>query len=382
MTPPNTNGKKKRKYGILTSGFLGLSLLCVGYASVNAWSMHTFDKYVIKPIEIAANVPTVSRSLGNSSGISMESALETSRKKVGVSRLQNPAIIWETPLTDVGTLAELLGKAIERTRQIGEFQQAFDTGKVSKEAPKWVKNAHVKLNIETILSTLKPNELEIIKGVIPSLTELAASEYGQRIGSEYEALNTVISGGTRIQAKSLKEKHRSLLDTLDKAGGFRSIIRFQADDYKQTHAHVFIGYLLANMGYVSEGLNHFKKAKQIMGQYPDDKNLSILRDTPELSQRTINGLLDSSIRELQSLDNDPSKYSTGWWKRLRYYNQSIGGQSNPNIQDMAEKIQDRYYDRFKGSGLLGLVFFFFAGRYGKRFRNAKRYEVKHADNPS
>ncbi len=370
------NGKKKKKYGTLTGGFLSLTLLCESYAAVNAWSMHTFDKYVIKPIEIAANVPSVSRSSGSSSDISMESALEEAQGKLGVSRLANPAIIWKTPLTEISALDGLLGKAIERTRQIGQFQQSFSEGSAQENAPQWVKDAHTKLDVKTVLSTLNPEERGLVQRLIPSLTELAESEYGQRIGSEYEALNTVVAGGTRIQAKSLRESHRSLLDTLDKAAGWRSIIRFQADDYKQTYAHVFIGYLMANMGYVSEGTGHFKEAKRLMDKYPDDKNLSILRDTPDLSQRTIKGLIDSSIKELQALDKDPSKYSTGWWKRLRYYNQSIGGEENPSIQDMAEEIEGRYYVRFQWPGLLGLASLFFAGRYGKRLRNAKRYEVE------
>ena len=102
--------------------------------------------------------------------------------------------------------------------------------------------------------------------------------------------------------------------------------------------------------------------------------------TSFLSQKTILGLINSAIRELDALDKDTSKYSTGWWKRLRYYNQSIGGQSNPSLQDMAEEIQGRYFTRFSISGLLGLAFFFLAGRYGKRLRNAKKYEVQHAEN--
>lgn len=377
MSEYDNNNDKKRKYGILTSGFLSLAILCESYAAVNVWSMHTFDKYVIKSIEIAANAPSVSRSSKSSSDLSMESALEEAKGKIGVSRLKNPAIIWETPLTEVSTLDDLLGKAIERTQQIGEFQRSFDNGKVSASAPQWVKDAHTDLDITTILANLHPEELEIISGIIPSLTALTQSEYGQRIGSEYEALNTVIAGGTRIQAKSLNENHRSLLDTLEKGAGWRSIIRLQAGDYKQSYAHVFVGYLKANMGYLSEGIEHFQKAKQLMDKYPDDKNLSIIRNTPELEQKTIKGLIDSSIRELQALDKDPSKYSTGWWKRLRYYNQSIGGQENPSIQDLAEEIQGRYSARFQWSGIWGLACLYLAGKFGKRLRNAKKYEVEH-----
>ncbi len=297
MAISKTNGGKKRKYGLLTGGALGLSLLCGAYAAVNAWSMHTFDKHVIKPIEIAANVPSVSRSSESSTDISMESALEDAREHLGVSRLQNPAIVWKTPITEMGTLDDLLGKAIERTRQIGQFQESFESGEVEDDMPQWVKDAHSRLDVGAVFSALNPEEREIVERFVPSLIELAESEYGQRIGSEYEALNTVIAGGTRIQAKALKESHRSLLDTLGRAGGLRSIVRFQADDYKETYAQVFVGYLMANMGYVAEGLDHFGQAKEIMDKYPDDKNLAIFRKTPELSQKTIKGLINSSIRE-------------------------------------------------------------------------------------
>ncbi len=375
----NNNNAKKTKYGFLAGAFLGLSLICGGYSAKNIWSMHLFDKYVIKHIEIAANVPSVSGNTQTASNLSMQSSLEEAKKNLHVSPMKNPAIIWKTPLTEVGALEDLLKKAIERCRQIGQFQNSFSMGKVDEEAPAWVKDAYVKLDIGAVVSAVKPEERKIIDKIVPSLSELAESEYGQRIGSEYESVNTVVAGGTRLQGKSLKERHRSLLDTLDKAGGWRSIIRFQADDYMESYADVFVGYLMANMGYVSEGLEHFRKAKQIMDKYPDDKNLAIIRDTPELSQETIKGLIESSIKELEALDKDKGKYSTGWWKRLRYYNQSIGGQTNPSIQDMAEEIQGRYSARFFWSGILGLGFLFLAGRYAKRLRNANVYEVNKYD---
>lgn len=372
------NGQKKKKYGWIAGSCLGLAFAWGTYAAINAWSIHTFDKYVIKPIEIAANVPSVSHHAGyqSSSGLSMESSLKEAQENLGVSRMKNPAIIWKTPHTEIGTLDDLLGKAVERTRQIGQFQDSFHIGKVPEDAPKWVQDAYAKLNVGKILTGLNPGEKAVLDKIAPSLTELAESEYGQRIGSEYEALNSVVAGGTRTTGKSLEEHHRSLIDTLDKAAGWRSIIRFQADDYKESYAHCFIGYLMANMGYLSEGLNHFRAALRLMEQYPDNKNLALLRNTPELSQKTIKGLIKSSLRELKALDRDPSKYSTGWWKRLRYYNQSIGGQVNPSIQDVAEAVEDRYWARLKWSGFLGLTFLFFGGRYAKRLRNAQRYEVK------
>lgn len=370
--------RKEPKHKILANGFFGLTILSLGYSALNVWNMHTFDKYVIKQIEIAANVPSVSSS-ESTSDLSMETSLRNAKSQLNVSRLENPAIIWKTPLTEISTLDDLLEKSIERSKQIGQLQESFRTGKVQSDAPQWVKDAHSKLDLKTIYSNLSQNEADIISRIIPTLTELADSEYGQRIGSEYEALNTVVAGGTRTQGKSLSERNRSLLDTLSKASGWRSIIRFQADDYKNTHAHVFIGYLMANMGYLSEGLKHFHEAKKLMDKYPDNQNLAIIRDTPELNQKTIKDLINSSIIELEKLDKDSSKYSTGWWKRLRYYNQSIGGQVNPSIQDVSEEIYGRYSKRFFWTGILGLGFFFLAGRFNKRLRNAKKYEVEYED---
>ena len=188
-------------------------------------------------------------------------------------------------------------------------------------------------------------------------------------------ITNTIKEKTNNFAKNLKEKHRSLLDTLDKAGGVRSIIRFQADDFKEAHANVFVGYLMANMGDLNEGLKQFYKAKKLMDKYPDDKNLALIRNTPELSQKIIKGLIDSSISELEALNEDSAKYSSGWWKRLTYYNQSIGGQSNPSIQDMSEMINDRYWSRAWWTGLFGLASLYVAGRYGKKLRLSKQYQV-------
>jgi len=372
-TSTTENNPKKRKYARITCAFLGASLLFAGYAGLNAWNLHKFDKYVTKQIEIAANVPSVSSAV--KSDLSMESALTQARSQVFISSMNNPALIWKTPLTQVDTLEDLLGKATERAHQIGEFQEAFATGKITSQTPAWVVNAYNKLDLKRMFASLTQEQQKVFSGIAPSFIELAESEFGQRIASEYESLNSAVAGGTRTQAKSISERNRSLLDTLDKAAGYRSIIRLQATDYKASHAHVFIGYLFANMGYVSEGVAQIEKAKAIMSKYPAEKNLALFRDTPELSQQTINALLDSSIKELKSLDADPSKYSTGWWKRLRYYNQSIGGQSNPCIQDVSEAIEDRYMARLKISGALALIGFYFAGKMGKRLRNAKRYEV-------
>lgn len=211
--------------------------------------------------------------------------------------------------------------------------------------------------------------------MLRSLEELSQSEYGLRMANEYEALNKAVAGGTRISAKSLSERHRSLLDTLKKAGGWRSIIRFQADDFKEAHAHVFVGYLMANMGDLDQGLTHFVSAKQIMDKYPDDKNLAIVRNTPELNQGIIKGLINSSIQELTALNQDQGKYSSGWWKRLTYYNQSIGGQSNPSIQDMSEEILGRYATRFTFSGVLALFSLYISGRFGRKLRLMNKYQV-------
>ena len=105
--------------------------------------------------------------------------------------------------------------------------------------------------------------------------------------------------------------------------------------------------------------------------------IAIWRNTKEMEQSTIKGLIDSGIREWKTLDNDPSRYSTGWWKRLRYFNRSIGGQTDPSIQDMAEAINDRYWRRAEWLGILFLGFAYFGGKLAKRYRKAKEYEVLH-----
>jgi tetratricopeptide (TPR) repeat protein len=383
-----TNGKQISGFRRMHYGFLAGALVLCTYAASNLWEMHKFDKYVIKNVEIAANVPSAAGE--TSSDLSMVSALKMARdgktdkngKLVGglkVSRLENPAIIWKTPITSVKALEELLDKSIERSRQIGQFQESLRTGEIKPDFPQWVKNAHEKINPAIFAQELKLNSAnysEGTKAMIRALEELTKSEYGQRIANEYEALNKTVAGGTRISAKNLKEKHRSLLDTLKKAGGWRSIIRLQADDYKEAHAQVFVGYLMANLGDLDTGLKHFHRAKEIMDKYQDDKNLAIIRNTPELSQATIKGLINSSIKELTRLNEDTSRYSAGWWKRLTYYNQSIGGQSNPSIQDLSEDINGRYLSRAWWTGIVGLVSLYVAGKYGKKIRLSKQYEVK------
>jgi len=286
-------------YKAKASIFLVGSFLSAYSAVSNLWDAHKFDKYVVKPIEIAANVPSIGDS---SSGLSMEKSLQEAKRNVSVSRLENPAIIWKTAYTSVNNLEDVLDKAVKRTQQIHQLTISFETGKVDDKAPLWVREAHTKLNPENIVYKLDLQCQEALIEILPTLKELSHSEYGQRIGSEYEALNSVVGGGTRTSGKNLKEMHRSLLDTLETAAGWRSIIRFQADDYKEAHGRVFAGYLKANMGYLDEALSDFKRAKRLMDKYPDNKNLSILRDTSELEQKTIKGLIDSSITELGHLN--------------------------------------------------------------------------------
>ncbi len=364
---------KKRKYALLAAGFTAMTAVCSYYSASNFWRWHIWDKYVIKQVEIAANVPSVGKN-DDEHGLSMEQALQEARGNLSVSPLENPAIIWETPYTSVKALDDLLSKAVQRTQEIKQFQDAFSTGMVQVSYPKWVKEAHARLDPRVLTQKLNGHN-EILEALVPTLDELAESEYGQRIGSEYEALNSVVAGGTRTSGKNLKEKHRSLLDTLDEVGGLRSIVRFQADDYKETFAQVFVGYLKANMGYLDEALVHLRNAKKVMDRYPDDKNLAWFRNTPELEQRTIKGLINSTIREWVALNKDEARYSTGWWKRLRYYNQSIGGQADPSIQDMAENINSRYFVRATWPGNFALGFLYLAGLYAKRLRKVKEYEV-------
>ncbi len=387
------NSKKKKKYRFLhylcAAGFLASG----AYALSNFWEMHKFDKYVIKQVEIAANVPSAGMKKGKENNtLSMEAALIEARNHTNVSRLENPAIIWKTPISSVDMLEELLDKSIARSKEIEQFKESFDTGEVNEDSPEWIKNAYDKINagkldrrleeVNKFVEQYGHSDHELIKtllgtaqDLLKTAEEISNSEYGLRMANEYEAVNKVISGGTRLSAKNLSEKHRSLLQTLEKAGGWRSIIRFQADDFKQSHAQVFVGYLFANMGDLDRGLQHFNEAKKLMDKYPDDKNLAIIRMTPELSQKTIKGLIDSSIKELEALNHDQSKYSAGWWKRLTYYNQSIGGQVNPSIMDLSEIINGRYYSRAFWSGILALSLLYFSGRFGKKYKLSEKYEV-------
>jgi hypothetical protein len=78
---------------------------------------------------------------------------------------------------------------------------------------------------------------------------------------------------------------------------------------------------------------------------------------------------------LNKLESDPGKYSSGWWKRLRYYNKSIGGQADPSIQDVAEAIYDRYSARFSLMGEFGLGLLYFAGKFARRYRKMREYQV-------
>ncbi len=365
------NLKLQRKHRNKALMWLGGAALVGSYVLTQAWNWHMVDRDVSKHVEIAEN--------GDTNAVSMESSLRTAQGGLSVSPLENTALIWETPYTSTTELNQLLEKAAERAKEIGVFKNAYDTGVVKEDAPHWVHKANKELQATSthVRTIMKENLIlrPVLQDLIPTIDQLAQSEYGQRIGSEYEALNTVVAGGTRTKAKNISESNRSLLDTLQKAAGWRSIVRFQATDYMGAHANVFVGYVEANMGYIDEGLVRFREAKRLMDQYDDDKNLSILRDTPELGQGVIKGLINSSIKELDSLAKDDAKYSTGWWKRLRYFNQSIGGQNNPCLQDMAEVIADKYWLRgMLGCGF-GISLLLLGGREVKSYRKALKYKV-------
>jgi hypothetical protein len=358
-----TQPRSKNFYRAVSTLFLGGAIASGAYSLGNLWDWHKFDKNVVKQVEIAANAPSAGKSGG--SKLSMESAMQNAKSKVNVGSLENPAIIWKTASTDVRVLEDLLNKGIARSQQIESFKAGYDSETIPEGSPEWVQTAHSRL-------------MAISTSDIPAaVKDTVRSEYGQRIAAEYESLNSVVGGGTRISAKKLQQSHRSLIDTLNNAGGIRSIVRFQADDYKEAHAHVFVGYLNANMGFIDESLDHFRTAKKYMDKYPDGKNLAFFRDTPELAQSTINGLIDSSIHELDALNKDSEKYSTGWWQRLRFFNQSIGGQSNPSIQDFSENVSGRYWSRFTWLGTLALAGLYLAGRNAKRLKLLDKYEVKH-----
>jgi len=381
-----TNGKKIRKYKGIYKLILGVATALSIYAGTNLYEWHKFDKYVIKNIEIAANVPSAGRSRSSSSDtqntssteLCMETALSNARNNTSLSKLRNTGIIWKLPITNVGTLEALLDYAIIRSREIQQFKDSFSRGEVDESYPEWVKFAQKTIHPKIFASELEKNGRkysEAGKAMLRSIEQITKSEYGQRIANEYEALNNVVSGGTRTSGK-VREHHKSLLETLDQAASLRSILFGDANEYKQAYSHVFVGYLMANMGNLDEGIKHFKIAKTIMDQYPDSKNLGIFRHTPELGQDVIKGLINSSITELSALNEDDSKYSAGWWKRLAYYNQSIGGQANPSIIDIAETINEKYWVRASYSGWLVLGLFYLAGMFAKKRKLASEYEVK------
>jgi len=137
---------KKIKYKFLHYSILAGAITLSGYALNNLWQMHKFDKYVIKHIEIAANVPTAGKSSETDTGISMETALTNARTHTRIARLQNPAIIWKTPLTDISVLEKLLDKGVERSQQIEEFKQSFTHGTLKPNAPQWIRDAFQKIN--------------------------------------------------------------------------------------------------------------------------------------------------------------------------------------------------------------------------------------------
>ena len=136
--------KRKIKTSLAASGFLGLSLMGATCGGINVWSLHTWDKYVIKPIEIAANVPSVAENHGDNNSISMETSLKEAKANLNVSRLPNPALIWKTPLTDISSLERLLDKSVFRAGEIGQLQETFETGTVPENASDRVKKAHAK----------------------------------------------------------------------------------------------------------------------------------------------------------------------------------------------------------------------------------------------
>jgi hypothetical protein len=91
----------------------------------------------------------------------------------------------------------------------------------------------------------------------------------------------------------------------------------------------------------------------------------------------IKGTIDSAIDELSKLDDASDKFSTGWWKRLRYFNKSIGGQEDPSILDVCESINSRYTTRAMLDFSLAAFFLFMAGFYAKRARKESLYHVEY-----
>jgi len=308
------------------------SLYFGGKAIQNAYNWHSFDKNVTKYVEVANGAVTAGKKEGV---VSMEESLDTAYNNAQVWEGRNPAIIWETPYSDVNTFMVLTKKASQRAHDIGQLEEALKTGEVPKGATDLVKRSVESLRVNEIDSQL--------------LKRLAYSEKGQTIASAYEALNDVIAGGSRVTGEKISTEDRSLVYILDRAGGWRAIIRAEADDYKTAAAHTKVALINANMGYLPEAVEDLQKAHAAIEKYPDSKNLSIWRDVATMNQGILEKSIISAADKFKEVDDTEAslKYSAGWWDRVSKLGESIGGDETPCLTDLADNISGRYATRFR-----------------------------------
>ena len=209
------------------------------------------------------------------------------------------------------------------------MESALETGSIDDGAAPWVR--------ETV-SVLHTSETDT-----PLVKRIAYSEKGQTIASAYEALNDVIAGGLKVHSDSHTED-TSLVNTLEEASGMRAIVRLQANDYKHAVANVKVALIYSNMGHLDKAIDHLRTAHGAIEHYPDDKNLSFLRDVPTLNQGMLEKSILSAVAQLKEIDNteDSLKYSSGWWDRVSKFGESLAGEKRPSLIAMSEEIGSRY----------------------------------------
>ena len=307
------------------------SLYFCGKTIQNAYNWHSFDKNVTKYVEVANGAVTSGRKEGI---VSMEESLDTAYENAKAWEGTNPAIIWKTSYSDVDTFMVLTKRASQRAREIGQLEEALRTGEAPIDAAEWVK--------------ITVNSLRVNENDSPLLKRIAYSEKGQTIASSYEALNDVIAGGSRVSGEKTSTEDRSLAYTLDRASGWRAIIRTEADDYKNAAAQTKVAMINSNMGYLTDAIANLKKAYAAIEKYPDSKNLSIWRDVATMNQGVSEKSILSAADKFKEVEyTDPSlKYSAGWWDRVSKLGESIGGDETPCLTDLADNICGRYATRF------------------------------------
>src|SRR3989344_568036 len=317
--------------GTLILGSLYFGKGCVG----DIYKNHVWDRDVTKYVEVANGAVTAGKKEGI---ISMEESLEQAYDHASRWKGKNLAIKWATATSEVDSLRSLLQMAARRSHEIGQLEQALYMGVLPNDAPAWIKET-----VDALYTDKDSSKLD---------KRITYSEKGQTIASSYEALNDVIAGGSRVSGDASTED-RSLIFILDEAGGIKSIVRGEGNDYKKAAALVYISLIKSNMGFLDEAIADLKKAYNTIKNYPDDKNLSIVRNTVTMNQGTLEKLLLGAIDKFEEVNKtDPSlKYSAGWWDRVAKLGESIGGDETPCLTDISKHIGGRYSDRALLAGL-------------------------------